>query len=139
MVDKTRPMATRFLLGGLLAFVALNAVAGGFYGISGAEDVPLEWLEGSPFSSYFIPSLVLMVVVGGIFVFASIAVFTNARTARVAALGAGAVLVIWLAVQVAIIGYVSWMQPSMAFCAVVVLVLSWFYPTPGVPMKGPGK
>src|SRR6185503_7859661 len=39
----------RGVLGGLLAFGALNAFAGGLYGMSGAPDVPREWLEGSPF------------------------------------------------------------------------------------------
>jgi hypothetical protein len=57
--------AFRYVLGSLLAFGALNAFAGGYYGMSGAEDVPKEWLEGSPFDDYFIPGLVLFVVVGG--------------------------------------------------------------------------
>ena len=40
----------RYLLGALLTFGAINAFAGGYYGLSGAKGVPLEWLEGSPFS-----------------------------------------------------------------------------------------
>jgi hypothetical protein len=57
----------RYVLGSLLAFGALNAFAGGYYGMSGAEDVPKEWLEGSPFDNYFIPGFVLFIVVGGSF------------------------------------------------------------------------
>ena len=118
----------RYLLGGLLAFGALNAVAGGFYGLSGAEGVPLELLEGSPFRSYFVPSLILLVVVGGSFLFAAIAVLASSRIARVSALTAGVVILVWIAVQVSIIGYVSWMQPVTAIGGVLVLFLSCLLP-----------
>ena len=106
------PVAIRYALGGLLAFGALNAFAGGYYGMAGAEGVPKEWLEGSPFDDYFIPSLVLFVVVGGSFLAAAIAVFAKLAVARAAAFGAGAIVLGWLAVETAMIGYVSWMQPA---------------------------
>src|SRR6185369_3053073 len=35
--------ALRYGLGGLLAFAALNALAGGCYGLAGAEGIPKEW------------------------------------------------------------------------------------------------
>lgn len=124
---------TRYLLGGLLAFGALNAFGGGFYGLSGAEGVPLELLEGSPFRTYFVPSLILFVVVGGSFLFAAIAVFARFRIARVSALGAGGVVLIWIVVQVSIIGYVSWMQPTTAAVGLAILGLSLLLPGPGAP------
>ena len=43
-------MWIRRLLGALLAFGALNAFAGGYCGLSGAEGVPRKWLAGSPFT-----------------------------------------------------------------------------------------
>jgi len=118
----------RFFLGALLAFLALNAFGGGYYGMAGAEGVPLELLEGSPFSSYFIPSLILFSVVGGVSLFASIAVFTRSRLDRKAAFLSVLVVFSWLAVQLAIIGYVSWMQPTTAITAAIILVLSWYLP-----------
>jgi len=118
----------RTVLGALLAFVALNAFAGGFYGMSGAQDVPREWLEGSPFEDYFIPGLFLFVIVGGSFVIAAISVFARARSARAAAFIAAVIVLAWLAVQVAIIGYVSWMQPATTIAAIIVLFLAWFLP-----------
>jgi len=121
-------MAVRYSLGSLLAFGALNAIGGGYYGLSGAEGVPTEWLEGSPFSDYFIPSLILLVVVGGSFVIAAIVVFAGLRIARVASLAAGLVVLGWLVAQVAIIGYVSWMQPTTAVAGVLVLLLTWLLP-----------
>jgi hypothetical protein len=122
------PVAVRYALGGLLAFGALNAFAGGYYGMSGAEDVPREWLDGSPFDDYFIPGLVLFVVVGGGFLAAAIAVFAKLRIARAAAFAAGAIVLGWLAIETAIIGYVSWMQPATTIGGLLVLLLAWLLP-----------
>jgi len=121
-------MKSRYGLGGLLAFGALNAFAGGWYGLTGAEGVPTQWLEGSPFRSYFVPSLILLTVVGGSLLIAAIAVFGRLRGGRLAAIGAGAILLGWLTAQVAIIGYVSWMQPATAVGGLMVLVLARLLP-----------
>ena len=90
----------------------LNAFGGGYYGLTGAEGVPTEWLRGSPFADYFVPSLILLVVVGGSFIMAAIAVLAGLRTARLAALAAGLVVLGWLIVQIAIVGYVLHVKRS---------------------------
>jgi hypothetical protein len=119
----------RYLLGILLAFLALNAFGGGYYGMAGAAGVPLELLEGSPFTTYFFPSLILFIVVGGAFLFAAIAVFARFRFDRKRRLFLTVLVVfVWLAVQVAIIGYVSWMQPATAISATVILILTYLLP-----------
>jgi hypothetical protein len=115
----------RYALGTLLLFVALNALGGGYYGIMGARDVPLEWLDGTPFHNYFIPSLILFLCVGGSALFAAIAVYRYAGIARKAAFVCGAIVIVWLSVQVGIIGYVSWMQPVTAGAALLILFLAW--------------
>ena len=51
LCDRPKHATTRNVLGGVLAFSALNAIAGGYYGLSGAEGVPKQWLEGSPFTT----------------------------------------------------------------------------------------
>lgn len=121
---------TRYMLGVLLAFVALNAFAGGIYGMSGAEGVPIEWLEGSPFHDYFIPGLFLFAAVGGAFLFAAFTVLARRPQGRRAALGAAILVLAWLAIQVTIIGYVSWMQPATTVAAVIVLLLARRLPSP---------
>jgi hypothetical protein len=108
----------------VLAFVALNAVAGGYYGLSGAPGVPIEWLRDSPFSDYTIPSWILLVVVGGSLATAAVAVVGAWRVARISALLAGAILLTWIAVQVAIIGYVSWMQPATFAAGLLIIGLA---------------
>ncbi len=114
----------RSLLVALLALVALNAFGGGIYGLAGAEGVPTAWLDGSPFASYLVPSAILLVVVGGAFVVATIAVVMRARHARSAALGAAVIALGWIAAQLAIIGYVSWLQPAVVAAALAVVLLS---------------
>jgi hypothetical protein len=117
-----------YSLGILLLLVAINAFGGGYYGMAGAKNVPTEWLKGSPFQSYFIPSLILFVCVGGSALFAAIVVFRRHRIARKAAFICGMIILFWLAVQVAIIGYVSWMQPTTAVAAVFIIFLTWQLP-----------
>ena len=124
-MSEPRPSnSTRYLLGTLLAFVALNAFGGGVYGMAGAEGVPRGWLEGTPFDDYFVPSLILFAIVGGSSLLGAVAVFASLDSARRAALGAAAILMIWIATQVTMIGYVSWLQPAVAITAVVVTLLA---------------
>jgi hypothetical protein len=120
-----RPDLVRWFLGAALLLVAVNAFAGGYYGLAGAPDVPTEWLEGSPFETYLVPSLILFVVVGGAFLLAAIGVFADTRWAHRATVAAVAIAIGWLTTQVAIIGYVSWMQPATAIATAVIAGLAW--------------
>ncbi len=120
----------RRVLGALLAFGALCAFDGGFYGLTGAKGVPRQWLEGSPFRDYVIPSLILVGVVGGALLLAAVAVFARWPRARLLAVTAAAVLLVFLAVQLSILGYVSWMQPATAAYAGLLLTLGLLLPGP---------
>jgi hypothetical protein len=139
MASRSGSSALRYLLGGLLAFGAINAFGGGYYRLSGAEGVPTDWLEGSSFGDYFIPSLFLFTVVGGSFLFAAIAVFSRFRIARASAFAAGAVVLAWIGVQLAIIGYVSWMQPTTAIGGLLVLALARSLPPRAHEEEGRGR
>jgi peptidoglycan/LPS O-acetylase OafA/YrhL len=102
----------------------MNAFGGGCYGLTGAKDVPADWLEGSPFHTYFTPSVVLFVVVGGAAFAAGLMVLSRHPKARKATAIAALILFIWLAVQVAMIGYVSWLQPTVAIAGLLIFILS---------------
>jgi len=123
VIAEARPTGIRYSLGGLLTFGALNALGGGYYGLTGAVGVPTEWLEGSPFADYFVPSLILLVVVGGSFIVAAITVFARLRGDRVAVFVVAFIVLGWLTVQMSIIGYVSWMQPATAIAGLLILIL----------------
>lgn len=102
----------------------MNAFGGGYYALSGAKDVPLEWLSESPFDSYFIPGLFLFFVIGPSCLAASVLLFVKSRFSKKAAIVCGVLLLLWIIIQVAIIGYVSWMQPAIAISGIAILLLS---------------
>jgi hypothetical protein len=118
----------RYTLGSLLILLAVNAFGGGYYALAGAKDIPTEWLKGSPFNDYFIPGLFLFIVIGGTALLSGIAVFRRHRLARKAALFSGIIVLLWIIIQVSIIGYVSWMQPATTIAAVAILLLAWQLP-----------
>jgi hypothetical protein len=117
-----------YSLGVLLLFVALNAFGGGYYAMAGAVGVPVEWLKGSPFHSYYFPGLILFIIVGGSALFAGILVLKRRPIARKAAFFCGILVVLWLAIQLSVIGYVSWMQPATGAVALIILLLTWKLP-----------
>ena len=118
-------MRTR-VLSVLHSLVALNAVGGGIYGLTGAAGVPVEWLEKTPFSSYLIPSFILLLVVGGTQIAAGLAVAARTPRSRRVSLVAGTILLGWIVTQVALIGYVSWLQPAVGIAALANLTLAWW-------------
>jgi hypothetical protein len=69
--------------------------------------LPLAVLKGSPFETYFAPGLILFCALGlGPLAAAGFA-WRGHRQAPVAALGVGVALLIWMAVEVAIVGYTN--------------------------------
>jgi hypothetical protein len=117
---------TRLALIVIEAVVALNAFGGGIYGMSGAPNVPKEWLEGSPFKDYFFPALILFVAVGGIMSAAALtAAFAGREWAAVFGLIAALTLLDWIVVQIAITGYTSFLQPLFFAVGLVILALAW--------------
>jgi hypothetical protein len=126
MATLTRPplsTSTRALLA-LELFVAFWAFAGGVGMMGGGLDLPSEWLDGTPFADYFIPGLILFVVVGGSMLAASLAVWSRSLFAGPVSLVVGFILVIWITVQVVLIGYRSWMQPTFFAFSLAIVALS---------------
>jgi hypothetical protein len=116
---------TRKLLGSFLLFIGCNALGGGIYGLAGAKDVPLSLLKGTPFNSFFIPSLLLMTIVSTSCLFAGMALLKNLSYGTRASWIAGIILLTWISVQVVLIGNISWMQPAIGFAAVLILFLNY--------------
>ena len=69
------------------------------------------WLAGSPFSTFLIPGLFLFMVNGLGTLLGSVATFKIHKLAGEIAMALGAVMVLWIIIQVAIIGYTSFLQP----------------------------
>lgn len=104
-------MVWRVVLLVVEGFLGVTAVAGGValtlgpqLGSAGIVP-PLEYLEGSPFDSYLVPGLILLLVVGGSQLLAFGLLLRHSRLAPAAAGVAGSGLLIWVFVQMVIIPF----------------------------------
>lgn len=70
--------------------------------IGGGLGIPLEWLEGTIFHTYFWPGVILGVVVGGVQALALIAQYRRYRLAWGVQAAAGLVMMIWIFVEIAL-------------------------------------
>lgn len=98
-----------YLLMAALLFQGLSGVAGGI-GLVGDPSgqsigIPLSWLAGSPFDTYFIPGLILLTVLGLFPLVVLYGLWTRRYWGWIGALLVGLALLVWIAVEVLIIGY----------------------------------
>lgn len=103
----------RGLLVGLSLFGALSAIAGGLELIvwqHGNEFVPLRLLKETPFTTFLVPGLLLMLVVGGASALSSILVWRRSSAAIDATLLAGGALVVWLLAEIALLRTAHWLH-----------------------------
>jgi hypothetical protein len=103
----TRGILPRSLVRGLLIAVGIlntvSAIAGGIGLLTpGAMGLPLELIE--PFTSYVWPAALLLVVIGGTQGLAVLSELRRWRTAAFWGAFAGLALIIWIFVQLAIMG-----------------------------------
>lgn len=98
---------TRLVLLCSLAFVAVTALAGGIALILGSWNASLgtmlvppgDYLAGSPFASYALPGIALIVLVAAPHGLAFIAVVRHLRWAEFASAASGFACLIWIFVQ----------------------------------------
>lgn len=90
-------------------FQGLSGLAGGFGLIldpTGSNlSIPVEWLDGSPFDSYFIPGLILFFGLGVFPTYVAYGIWSSRAWAWLSALLVGFMLIIWIAVEILVIGY----------------------------------
>ena len=115
MKDRSVPRAVAVALHGI---VGVNALAGAWYALGGAPGVSTDWLARTPFHDYRIPGAILGTVVAGSQLDAAAAYARRAPDAGTRAGVAGAVLLGWIGIQLALIGYRSPLQPLIIGCAI---------------------
>lgn len=98
----------------LTVFVALGAAVGGIALIIDADlGLSTSLLNGTPFASFVVPGYILLIAVGGSNALAAILLTIHHPQASSFAFLAGAALTVWIAVQVVMIGMMSFLQPAM--------------------------
>jgi hypothetical protein len=93
---------------GLLAidgFAAVAAIGGGLALVTGleADRFPVSWLDGTPFSSYVVPGLILAVLVGGSAALAALETWFHPAIGAWASIIAGLVMSGWIVGEIRIL------------------------------------
>ena len=86
------------------AFLGLTAIAGGIGLLTGSNAPTLEWLANSPFRSYTIPGLALLVIVGGTALVATVMMIRRHPSAVIVSGLAGVIIMGFEIVEVIFIG-----------------------------------
>jgi len=96
----------------LIIFVLLQGISGLLGGISliidpsgGQIGLPVNWLEGSPFENFLIPGIILLTVLGVFPLITTMGLISGTRKALISSRLIGYALLIWIGVEVIIIGY----------------------------------
>lgn len=142
----------RILLLIVLGFVALTSLAGGLamalgywlgpekLGLPVEAQVPLEYLNGSPFSSFVVPGLLLALIVGGLHVAAFVAMLRHHRLAGLLTAAAGYSILVWIFVQMMLIPFsvlqAVYFGAGLAELGLLLLMLKVASPLPGPVTAG---
>jgi hypothetical protein len=104
-------------------FVAFWAFAGAYGLVSGT--IPLgDSVDELPLESPVLGGVALALIVGVVPVTAIVLALRRAPQARAAHIAAGCAVMGWIAVQVAFIGLVSWLQPAIFVIGALIAALA---------------
>ena len=111
----------------LEAMAAISSLAGGITLVSKPDGSFMGFktslLDGTPFDNFLVPGLILTFIVGGSAALGTIAGISQNAWARAAWVMSGSVFAIWIIVQIAMVGLISWLQPTMLGLGLSILVL----------------
>ena len=111
-------------------FVGYQAFSGGQGLITDTWQLPVEWLVRTPFDSWVGPGWVLIALVGVPHLLAAVPILAlpgRAGLGILAGVLAGASLLVWIALQLAILQVYFFLQPVIAVIGVVELVLALWW------------
>jgi hypothetical protein len=122
----TSPARTwsRRVLVGLEVLIAASAVYGGVGLIRDGLGMPDEWLVGTPFDTWVLPGVFLLLVIAVPMVCAAAAELSRSRWAFWISLVAAASLVGWIVVQIVVIQRFFFLQPALAAAGLAIAALA---------------
>ncbi len=114
--NESRPVSV-YILVLLMLFQGLSGFLGGTGLIldptGESLQIPVDWLDDSPFDDYFIPGLILLAILGFFPLVVVFGLWKQFRWSWFGALVIGVALIIWIGVEVLVIGYQP--QPPLQF------------------------
>lgn len=113
----------------LISFVALTALPSGlllmYYSDGSSFGLSPDFLVATPFKSYFVPGLLLALVVGGSSLVTLFLVMNQSPLSFKLALFSGIVLVIWVLAEFILFPYRSWLQGLYLGAGVLITLTSY--------------
>jgi ABC-type multidrug transport system permease subunit len=107
-MTRSRPISVQLLVL-LVLLQGLSGLLGGTLLVMDptgeALQLPLGWLDGSPFADYLVPGLILLTVLGVPPMVIAVGLWTGRRWSWFGALAVGVGLMIWIWVEILVIGY----------------------------------
>jgi len=125
--DATRRPAGVWILLALLVIQGLGGLAGGL-ALTLKPDgslmkMPLSYLDGSPFSDFLVPGLILFLALGVLPLVAVAGLWLHRRWAWFCACAVGCGLMIWILVEITIVPF-SWLQPVFGVVGVLIFAIA---------------
>jgi hypothetical protein len=112
-------------MGALQAFIGITAIAGGYQLVShpeGTPAIPIEMLHASPFATFFIPGIALIVFIGAVNVLSLVVTITGSRHRSSIAVVGGGILIGYMTAEVWWIGWQNVLQPLYLTLGMVLLL-----------------
>lgn len=124
ITDRAHPRRSWWLALLIVGWFNLVSALGGGLGLIAANGMgmPLSWLEGTPFDSFVIPGLILLLIVGGTQALAVLGQHRRQPWCFAAAGVAGFGMVIWVYVEVALLPVYSFLHTLYFSTGVLQLV-----------------
>jgi hypothetical protein len=115
----------RWALIALELLIAANGYYGGLGLIRGGMGMPEEWLVGTPFDSWVLPGIALLLVIAVPMTVAAAAEITRARWAYPMSVAVGVVQILWIVAQVVILRQYFFLQPTLFVLGGLIVLLAW--------------
>lgn len=113
----------------LLLFLSASALYGGYSLTSDPTGRSLQMstqlLVGTPFTDFLVPGLFLFICLGIGALVSLLGLVVRAKWCFLGSFGIGLALVCWILIQVALVGYSSWLQPVYAMVGILIAALSY--------------
>ena len=112
-------------IGALQVFIGFTAIAGGYQLLSspmGSPSMPIEMLHASPFATFIIPGIVLLVFIGAVNVLSLVVTITGGRHRGSLAFVGGGILIGYMTAEVWWIGWQNALQPLYLALGLILLL-----------------
>jgi menaquinone-dependent protoporphyrinogen oxidase len=128
-VEHTPSRGQRWLLAALCFFVGVTAIGGGatlaLRPDGSLMEAPMSMLRHSPFESFLVPGLLLLLVIGIGSLVAGALIARQHHYAPHAAFFAGSALLVWIVTEMIMLRSHHWLQVGYLTAAIVILVEAW--------------